>query len=156
MFNSIHGMTLCLSKDKKVLTQTRSHVINPINMTLRSRVNVVSGSLMYAPHCLMMIDPCAKLICPIIKIKGSYGSNTKTLIFVLEVKGQRLIGIMKTTQHVVSKWYTMCQICHSYGPETNLDRQRTDAQTDRENDSYIPPNLRWRGCDKLNLGTKRW
>ena len=32
----------------------------PLNLTLRSKVNIESGSWMYATHCLMVIHPCAK------------------------------------------------------------------------------------------------
>ena len=32
----------------------------PINLTLRSKVNIVSGTWMYVSHLLMVIDPCAK------------------------------------------------------------------------------------------------
>ena len=32
----------------------------PLNLTLRSKVNIESGSWMYATHCLMVKHPCAK------------------------------------------------------------------------------------------------
>ena len=46
---------------------TQSHVINPINLTLSSKVKVVSGSWMYLTHPLMVIDPCAKYGMPMSK-----------------------------------------------------------------------------------------
>ena len=70
-----HSMTI--SQDKKNVARTQSHVINPINLTLRSNLNVISGSWMYATHLLMLIDPCAKYGMPISKQTG-YGSDTKT------------------------------------------------------------------------------
>ena len=51
---------MTMSKDKKAEAWTQSHVINPINLTLRSKVNVVSGSWMCATHHLMVIYPWAK------------------------------------------------------------------------------------------------
>ena len=47
-------------KGQKTKTWTQNHVVNSINLTLRSKVNVVSGSWMYLTHPLMVIDPCAK------------------------------------------------------------------------------------------------
>ena len=52
--------SITMSKDIKAEAWTLNHVINPINLTLRSKVKVVSGSWMYLTHSLMMIDPCAK------------------------------------------------------------------------------------------------
>ena len=49
-----------MSKDKKAVAQTQSHVINHINLTLRSKVNIVSGTRMCMTHPLVMIHPCAK------------------------------------------------------------------------------------------------
>ena len=53
-----YGLTI--SKSKKSVARTQSHVKNPINLTLRSKFKVVSGSWMYATHRLMVIHPCAK------------------------------------------------------------------------------------------------
>ena len=57
--------SLTMSKDKKDEAWTQSHVINPINLTLSSKV--VSGSWMYLTHPLMVIDPCAKYGMPMSK-----------------------------------------------------------------------------------------
>ena len=84
-----------MSNHKKLIGRTRKHVKNPINLTLRSKFKVVSGSWMYATHRLMVIHPCAKY--------GKPMSNHK------KVMGRK-------------------RIC--------TDR-RTD--TDRQSDSYIPP-----------------
>ena len=40
--------SMIMSKDKNVVTLTKSHVINPINLTLRSKLNVISGPRMYS------------------------------------------------------------------------------------------------------------
>ena len=45
---------------KKVMGRTRKHVKYPINLTLKSKFKVVSGSWMYTTHCLMVIHLCAK------------------------------------------------------------------------------------------------
>ena len=36
-------LSMAMSKDKKAVTLTQGHVINPINSTSRSKVNVVLG-----------------------------------------------------------------------------------------------------------------
>ena len=62
-----------MSYQKKVMGWTRKHVKNPINLTLRSKFKVVSGSWMYATHRLMVIHPCAKYGKPVsnqIKVMG--------------------------------------------------------------------------------------
>ena len=53
-----YGMTM--SKDKEAVVRTQSHVKNPINLTLRSKVNVVSGFLMYSTFPHTVIDICSK------------------------------------------------------------------------------------------------
>ena len=42
-----------------------------INLTLRSKVDAVSGSWMYATHALGVIDPCAKYVMPTSKQAAS-------------------------------------------------------------------------------------
>ena len=49
-----------MSTQTEVTGRTRRHVKNTINLTLRSKVNVVSGPRVYATHCVMVIHPCAK------------------------------------------------------------------------------------------------
>ena len=56
-----------MSKDKKVLARKQSHVINPLNLTLRSKVNVVSGLWMYVTYPFIVIDPCARYQMPLSK-----------------------------------------------------------------------------------------
>ena len=64
---SYHGDTLtCLTKYDNVkeqnswgLNTNQIHAINPINLTLRSKVNIESGTWMYVSHLLMVKDPCA-------------------------------------------------------------------------------------------------
>ena len=65
-------------KPKKVMGWTRKHIQNPINLTLRSKFKVESGSKIYATHYLMMIHPwpCAKIWLAKVKPKKSYGSDT--------------------------------------------------------------------------------
>ena len=65
--------SMTMSKDQKTEAWTQSHVINPINLTLRSKVNVVSGSWMYLTHSLMVIDPCAKYGMPMSNQKKVMG-----------------------------------------------------------------------------------
>ena len=49
-----------LSKQTEVTGQTQIHVKNSVNLTLRSKFNVVLGSWMYTTHRLIVIHPCAK------------------------------------------------------------------------------------------------
>ena len=49
-----------MSKKKKAKAWTQSHVRNPINSTLRSKVNILLELWMYLTHPLIVIDPCAK------------------------------------------------------------------------------------------------
>ena len=60
-----HSMTK--SKDEKAVARTQSHVINPINLTLRSKVNVVSELLIYMTDPPMVKDSCAKFGMPMSK-----------------------------------------------------------------------------------------
>ena len=94
-----------MSNQKKVIGRTRKHVKNPINLTLRSKFKVVSGSWMYATHRLMVIHPCAKY--------GKPMSNH-----------EKVMG-----------W---TRICTDRWTDRWTDRQ-TDEQTDRQSDFYIPP-----------------
>ena len=67
---------MLMSKQTKVTGRTGRHVKNPINLTLRSKVNVVSGSWMYVTHLLMVIDPCAQIRYANVKANRSYESDT--------------------------------------------------------------------------------
>ena len=59
-----HVHTGVMNIYKKVMARTKSHVKNPINLTLRSKVNIMSGSWMYVTYPLMVIDACAKYCMP--------------------------------------------------------------------------------------------
>ena len=64
-------------RTKKLWSEQR-HVINPINVTLRSKFKVESGSWMYVKHPLIVIDACAKYCKPMQNQKNSYWPDTKT------------------------------------------------------------------------------
>ena len=49
----------------------------PLILTLRSKVNIESGSWMYATHCLMVIHPCAKYGKPMSNHKKFMGRKRK-------------------------------------------------------------------------------
>ena len=55
---------------------SQKHIKNPINLTMRSKFKVVSGSWMYATHCLMVIHPCATYGKPMSNQKKCYGLDT--------------------------------------------------------------------------------
>ena len=98
-----------MSKQKKVMGRTQKHVKNLINLTLRSKFKVVSGSWMYATHHLMVLHPCGKYGKPV--------SNHK------KVMGRTRICTDRRTDRQTDRW---------------TDRQ-IDRQTDRQSDFYIPP-----------------
>ena len=99
VIHSLAKQTMTMSKDKKADSWTHSHVINPLNLTLRSKVNVVSESLMYLTHPLMhmVIDPCAKCGMPMSKPTDVTERRwrhdmTEVYKFDHEVKGQHRIS----------------------------------------------------------------
>ena len=75
VIHSCAKQSMTMSKDKKAESWTQSHVINPINSTLRSKVNVVSVSWKYLTHPLMVIDPCAKYGMPMSKLTQDIGGT---------------------------------------------------------------------------------
>ena len=117
-----------VSKDKKAEAWTQNHVINTINLTLRSKFKVVSGSWMYLTHLLMMIDPCAKYGMPMSKlteVKGCTWRYDKSLL--IWPWGQRSTSNQdhECKPHSVLWWYayvpnrvSQCQSKKSYGPNT--------------------------------------
>ena len=50
-----------MSKQSEVTDRTRRHVKKPINSTLKSKVNVLSGSWMCVKHRLMVIVSCSNV-----------------------------------------------------------------------------------------------
>ena len=83
----------------------------PLNLTLRSKVNVVPS--MYATHPLMMIDSCTKDDMPMSKQKHvNVLTQTcqKPYKFDLEVKRQRRIGITNVRDALTHGDTPMCQI----------------------------------------------
>ena len=100
--------------------RARKHVKNPINLTLRSKFNVVSGSWMYTTHRLMVIHPCAKHGKPMWiqkKLWAGQKKCQKPYKFEIQVEVQDRIWVMNV------------RIC--------TDRRRTrqtENQTDRQTD----------------------
>ena len=64
-------------KGQKAESLTQSHVINPINLTLRSKFKVVSGSWMYLTHLLIVIG-MFQIWYANVKANRSYRSDMKT------------------------------------------------------------------------------
>ena len=130
-----HNMTM--SKDKKAVVQTQSHVINPIHLTLRSK-DVVSGSRMLAIHPLMVTEACAK-----------YGQTWKHVKYPLKLTLRSKVNVILGSWMYATHCLIVIHPCATYGkplsnkkksyrPGTNL---QTDGQTDRDrqSDSYKPP-----------------
>ena len=143
-----------MSKDKKGEAWTQSHVINPINLTLRSKVKIVSWSWMYTTHRLMVIHSCAKYDKPMSNQKKSDGPDTKTCQkpykFDLEVKVQGRIWIFMYGAHHLM----VIHPCVKYGkPMWNQKKvigrtwictdRLTDGRTDRRTDRVIPNIPPW-------------
>ena len=120
------GMTM--SKDKKAVTRTWRHFKNPINLTLRLKVNIVSVSWMYATQRLMVIDLCTKYDLPVSKQSRGNITGTKRCQKKLQTWpwGQRSTSIWnhECTLYIISWWCTyvpnMECLCQSkqeaYGP----------------------------------------
>ena len=110
--------SMTMSKDKKAKAWTQNHVINPINLTLRSKVNVVSGSWMYtSSHCHR---PMCKFGMPMSKqteVTGRTWRHDKSLL--ISPWGQRSTSNRdhECTCHIFSWWYThvpnMVSLCQT-------------------------------------------
>ena len=68
-----YGMTML--KDQKAVVRTQKHAINPFNLTLRSKGNVLSGLWMYATLRLKVIHPCVKYGKPMSSQKKLWTGN---------------------------------------------------------------------------------
>ena len=101
-----HSMTMW--QDKKLWPE--HNVINPMNFTLRSKVNIVSGSQMCTSHHLMVIHPCVKYGKPFLNQKKSYGPDTKT-----------------------------CQKPYKKKESAQTDRRKDRQTSEQPKGSYIPP-----------------
>ena len=123
-----------MPKDKKGEAWTQSHVINHINLTLRSKVKVISGSWMYLTHPLLGIDQSAKYGMPMSKLTEITGwtsrhdKNSKNL--TLRSKFKVLSGSwMYVTHrlmviHPCAKYgMPMSNQKKSYGPDTKTGQK---------------------------------
>ena len=94
---------------KKVMGLTRNHVKNQLNLTVRSKFKVVSGSWIYTTHYLLVKHLCAKNGKPM--SMQNYGPKTcqEPYKFVkVKAQGRIWIIIIRDTS---SHGYTpMCQI----------------------------------------------
>ena len=70
----------------------------PLDLTLRSKVNIDSGSWMYATHCLMVIHPCAKYGKPMSIQKKVMGRTRK------HVKNPINLTLRSTFKVVSGSW----------------------------------------------------
>ena len=119
-------------------------------LTLRSKVNIESGSWMYATHCLMVIHPCAKYGKPMSIQKKVMGRTWK------HVKNPVNLTLRSTFKVVSGSWMYATHrlmVIHPYAkygkPMSNHKKvmgrtgictdRRTDGRMDRQTDSYIPP-----------------
>ena len=143
---------MSMSKDNKAEVWTQSHVIIPINLTLRSMVNVVSGSWMYLTHILMVINPCAKYGKPMSIQKIVMGREQKhvknPINLPLRSKFKVVSGSWKYPTHCHCDT-SMCQIWSTPPPPPTKKSAQSDGRTDR----VIPINIRplWFIITKLVL-----
>ena len=127
---SYYGNTLtCQTKygnvkgRKSWCPNTNPYVINPINLTLRSKVNIVSGSWMYVIHTFMVIDPCAKYGKPmsIQKLLWAGHKNMSKPIYIWPWdQSARSYLDHECTRHIFLIWYThvsnmVIDPCAKYG-----------------------------------------
>ena len=61
----------------EVTGRTWRHDKSPINLTLKSEVNIKSGTWMYLSYLLIVIDPCAKYGKPMSNKKSSWNGHKK-------------------------------------------------------------------------------
>ena len=145
----LHCQCQCQTK-KKVIGRTRKHVKNPINLTLRSKFKVVSGSWMYMTHRLMVIHPCAKygrLMSNQKKVMGRTRKHVKNPInLTLRSNFKVVSGSWMYATHRLMVIYP----CAKYGkPMSNHKKVmgRTRICTDRRTDGqtewflYTPLNF---------------
>ena len=115
--------SMAMSKHEKAYAWTQIHVINPINLTLRSKVNIVSGSWMYVIHTFMVIDPCAKYGKPmsIQKLLWAGHKNMSKPIYIWPWdQSARSYLDHECTRHIFLIWYThvsnmVIDPCAKYG-----------------------------------------
>ena len=72
----IHSHSMTMWKDKRYLAWTQSHVMNPINLTLRSKVNVVSGIINVQDTSSHSDRTMCQIWLANIKTKQRYGPDT--------------------------------------------------------------------------------
>ena len=136
-----YGMTMSL--DKKAVAQTLSHLKNHINLTLRSNVNI-SRSWINATHSCIVIDPCAKYAMLISKQSDDMGMTRRhvktSLILTMWSKIKVVLGSwMYVTHHLMVT--NSCAKCGKSMSKQKKVMSRTRICTDRQSDSYIPPEL---------------
>ena len=96
-----------MSNQKIVIGQTQKTV----NLTLRSKVNVILGSRMYTTHHFMVIHPWAKYGKPMSNWKKNVMSWTQKLTWknLLSLTLRSKVNMYQDyecARHIVSWWYT--------------------------------------------------
>ena len=125
---------------------TRQRAKNPVNLTLRSTVNIVSGSWMCSTHCFMVIHTCAKYGKPMSnenKLLAGHENMSKPSKFAMRSKVNVVSGSWMCATHclvVILSFLTfskpMSRSKKSYGPDT-------DGQTDRDTDRQSDEQTEW-------------
>ena len=111
----------------------QSHIMNPINLILRSKVDVESGSGIHATHPLMVRDACAKYGKPMSNQKIVKGRTRKHVENPVKLTSRSKVNVALGSQMYVSQMYVihrlmMIHSCAKYGkamstpppPQSNL------------------------------------
>ena len=97
------AMDLCAIYDLPISKQTKVRSLTqrqkkPINLTLRSKVNVILKSWMYATHCIMVIHSCVKY--------GKPMSNPPTVLGWTQIYTDGLIPLCWTLGVILTIYTT--------------------------------------------------
>ena len=116
----------------------------PINLTLRSKVNIETGTWMYVSHLLMVIDPCPKYGKPMSNQNIVIGRTQKHVKKPINLTEMSKFKVVSGSWMYVTYFLMVIHPCAKYGkPMSNqkkvISRTRicTDRRTDRQTDVWM-------------------
>ena len=115
VIHSCDKFCINVSKEKKAVAQRRSHIKNPINLILRSKVNNVFGLWMYATHCLVFDRSICQIWYANVKAWGTdqIQRHLKNSKILNSCPKSTLYRDHECTRHTASWWYTRAKYCMS-------------------------------------------
>ena len=136
-------------KGQKAESLTQSHVINPINLTLRSKFKVVSGSWMYLTHLLIVIG-MFQIWYANVKANRSYWSDMKTWQKPINLTLRSKVNIKSGSWIYATHRLMVKDPCAKYG---NQCQSKKKVWSGHENNLKNPINLTWRLKFKVVSGS---